>query len=266
MKIISLLDNLVYKQGLKAEHGLSFLLEIEDKRILFDTGQSDLFLHNATKLGILPETIDAVILSHGHYDHTGGLYPFLRENTKAKVFAKEAIFTPKYHGRERFIGCTKDDSILRNRFVPIHSVTELFPNLFIMPDIPISLNNDTHFKHFFVRPHDELIPDEFNDELFLVITRNHQINIITACSHRGITNICSAATQQFALPVNLIIGGFHTKESTLEQYNTIVKYMRQLQPRAIGVCHCTGVEKYADLRYDCDAKVFYHYTGHECLL
>lgn len=118
MKIISLLDNLVYKQGLKAEHGLSFLLEIEDKRILFDTGQSDLFLHNATKLGILPETIDAVILSHGHYDHTGGLYPFLRENTKAKVYAKEAIFTPKFHGRERFIGCTKDDSILRNRFVP----------------------------------------------------------------------------------------------------------------------------------------------------
>lgn len=263
MKIITLIENLTYKQGLVAEHGLSLYIESADKKILFDTGQSGLFMQNAQKMGINIEEIDSVILSHGHYDHTRGLYPFLQKNTKAKVYAKNEIFTPKYHGQNRFIGIDKNEALLTNRFVPINAITEIYQDVFIMPDIPIQNPVDTHFRGLTIKQNNEFITDEFNDELFLVIKQNEQINIITACSHRGITNICKTATGYFKLPVNLILGGFHMKECTSVQYVEITNYLKILNPKSVGVCHCTGIDKYAELRNDCDTAVFYNFTGSE---
>lgn len=261
MKIITLIENLVYKQGLVAEHGLALYIETENKKILFDTGQSGLFLQNASKLSINIEDIDTLVLSHGHYDHTGGLYPFLEKNSKAKVYAKPEIFIPKYHGQNRFIGIEKNDILLKDRFIPIDSITEIAENIFIMPDIPIHNPIDTHFKGLTIKREDELITDEFTDELFLVLKQNYQINIITACSHRGVTNICKTATDYFKLPVNLILGGFHMKESTSTQYVEITNFFRHLKPQRMGVCHCTGIDKYAELRNDCNTIVFYNFTG-----
>ncbi len=102
MKITTLIENLVYKRGLFSEHGLSIYIETSNKKILFDTGQSGLFLENAKTLGISIDEIDAVVLSHGHYDHTGGLYLFLEKNSKAKIYAKRGIFTPKFNSHRHF--------------------------------------------------------------------------------------------------------------------------------------------------------------------
>jgi len=263
MKIITLIENLVYKQGLVAEHGLSIYIETETRKIIFDTGQSGLFLQNAEKLGIAIEDIDCLVLSHGHYDHTGGLYPFLEKNSKAKVYAKKDIFTPKYSGKNRFIGTPEIDEQLKNRMVYVDAMTEIAENVFIMPDIPISYSADTHFDGLNKKVGNAFVPDEFEDELFLVLRQNDKINVVTACSHRGITNICTAATEHFKLPVGLILGGFHMKNCSIQQYVDIKYYFRQLKPKSIGVCHCTGVEKYADLRNECEAHVFYNYTGYE---
>jgi 7,8-dihydropterin-6-yl-methyl-4-(beta-D-ribofuranosyl)aminobenzene 5'-phosphate synthase len=264
MKIITLIENLAYKQGLVAEHGLAIFIESENRKILFDTGQSGLFLQNAAILGINIEDIDILILSHGHYDHTGGLYPFLKKNFKAKVYAKNGIFTPKYHGADRFIGVEKNEALLKDRFIPLNSITEIVENIFIMPEIPIYNRIDTHFKGLTIKNNEnELISDEFSDELFLVIKQNNKINIITACSHRGITNICKAAVDYFKLPVNLLLGGFHMKESTQTQYTEISSFLKQLKPQHIGVCHCTGIDKYAELRNDCGTNVFYNFTASE---
>lgn len=266
MRVVTLIENLVYKQGLVAEHGLSLYIKAGDKKILFDTGQSGLFMQNAAKLGLNIEDIDMVILSHGHYDHTGGLYAFLQKNTKAKVYAKNELFTPKYHGQSRFIGIKRNEDMLKDRFVPIHEVTEVCPDVFIMPDIPILSSNDTHFKGMLVKQGEFFLPDEFSDELFLGLKQNGLINIITACSHRGITNICKSAIDYFKLPVGLILGGFHMKDCTTSQCEEIINYLKQLQPKMMGVCHCTGVEKYALMHNDCHSPVFYNFTGHEVLL
>ena len=83
MKISTLIENLVNKKGLSAENGLALYIETGNKKILFDTGQTGLFMKNAKVLGISIEDIDILVLSHGHYDHTGGLYPFLAKNNKA---------------------------------------------------------------------------------------------------------------------------------------------------------------------------------------
>lgn len=263
MRIITLIENLVYKQGLVAEHGLSLYIETDKQKILFDTGQSGAFVQNAQKLNINIGNIDSLVLSHGHYDHTGGLYPFLEKNAKAKVYAKKDIFTPKYHGHNRFIGTLRNETLLKDRLVNMDAITEIAENIFIMPNITISNPTDTHFKGLNIKQGKEFITDEFDDELFIVIKQNEQINILTACSHRGITNICTTAIEYFKLPVGLIIGGFHMKECTSEQYLHIMHYFRQIKPQSIGVCHCTGIEKFAEMYNECDARVFYNFTGNE---
>jgi 7,8-dihydropterin-6-yl-methyl-4-(beta-D-ribofuranosyl)aminobenzene 5'-phosphate synthase len=261
VKIVTLIENLVNSGGLVAEHGLSLYIETGNRKILFDTGQTGLFLQNALELGISIEDVDTLVLSHGHYDHAGGLYPFLKANSKAKVFAKNSIFTPKYFDKTRFIGTNINEELLKDRLFYIEEITELEENIFIVPQIPIHHPVDTHFKGLFKKEDDEFSDDEFNDELFMVLRQNERINIITACSHRGITNICTTANDYFKLPAGLILGGFHMKDCTCEQYIHITNYFQQLQPKSIGVCHCTGTEKFADLYRECDSHVFYNFTG-----
>jgi 7,8-dihydropterin-6-yl-methyl-4-(beta-D-ribofuranosyl)aminobenzene 5'-phosphate synthase len=261
MKIVTLIENLVNSEGLVAEHGLSLYIETDNRKILFDTGQTGLFLQNAKKLGVSIEDVDALVLSHGHYDHAGGLYPFLKANSKAKVYAKRSVFTPKYIDKTRFIGANINEELLKDRLFYIEEITELEENVFIVPHIPIHHLVDTHFNGLFKKISDEFSDDEFEDELFMVLKQQNQMNIITACSHRGITNICTTANDYFKLPTGLILGGFHMKDCTCELYMHITNYFQQLQPKSIGLCHCTGIEKFADMYRECDSHVFYNYTG-----
>ena len=266
MRIITLIENVVNGGNLQAEHGLSLYIETDKQKMLFDTGQSSLFIKNAEKLGIDIAEINALVLSHGHYDHTGGLYPFLKKNSKAKVYTKAGIFIPHYRGRTRFLGTPYHENILETRLVFVDSVTEIAENIFIMPNTDIHHPVDTNFKGFNKKMGSKFVPDEFDDELFLTIKQNDKINILTACSHRGISNICATATNYFKLPVGLILGGFHMKECSVEQYIHITHYFRTLQPESIGVCHCTGIEKFADMRMECDSHFFYNFTGNEVLI
>jgi len=266
MRIVTLIENLVYQNGLVAEHGLSIYIETENCKILFDTGQSGLFLQNAFTLGIKIEEIESLVLSHGHYDHTGGLYSFLEKNSKAKIYAKNSIFTPKYSGNSRFIGTPENEERLNNRMIYVDSITEIAENIFIVTDIPISNSIDTHFNGMYKKADGNFIPDEFDDELFLLFKHNNKINIITACSHRGITNICKTATEHFDLPIGLILGGLHMKNSTIEQNEHLIQFFRQIQPESLGVCHCTGIERFAELRKDLESDVFYNFTGNEVVI
>lgn len=261
MKIITLIENLVTAPELTAEHGLSLYIDTGTKKLLFDTGQSGLFIQNAEKLGIDISEIDSLILSHGHYDHTGGLYPFLDKNKKAKVFAKKEIFTPKYNGKTRFIGTLPDKEKLADRLVFVETITEIAPDVFIMPTIELHHEIDTNFTRLYKKEGNSFSDDTFDDELFLVIRQNQHINIITACSHCGITNICTTAADYFKLPIHLILGGFHMKDCGIGQYVHITHYLQKMQPKLIGACHCTGIEKFASMFNDFECKVFYNATG-----
>jgi len=261
MKIVTLIENLVKTGGLYAEHGLAIYLEAGNRKILFDTGQTGAFIYNAPKLKVDIEDIDVLVLSHGHYDHCGGLYAFLEKNRKARVYAKQGLFTPKYHGQYRFIGIPEREDLLRDRLFYIDSITEIADDVYIMPEIKILNSEDTHFENLFIKQDGRFIQDQFAEELYLVAPHQGMINIITACSHRGITNIGEAATNYFDLPVNLILGGSHSQDCTPEQYRFQLDYFRRLNPKLLGVSHCTGVEKYADLKRDLGSMVFYNYTG-----
>jgi len=260
MQVVTVIENLVYQKGLIAEHGLSFYFEGNHKKILFDTGQTGSFIHNAALLGIDLSAVDAVVISHGHYDHAGGLLPFLKMNSKAKVYLKKEAFFPKYHSSGEFIGIASD-TIPDHRFEYVDEPVELDQGIFIMPDIPLEYPDDTHFNHMQVRINDKLVDDRFEDELYIAYIENNQLSIISSCSHRGIINIMEAATAHFSLPVHTILGGFHIRTCPDHQMETLVRYFREISPKSIGICHCTGVEKYAWLQKRLGDKIFYNYTG-----
>lgn len=260
MRIITLIENLAYNRGLIAEHGLSFYIETGKRKILFDTGQSDSFLKNAVILGIDLSDIDAVIISHGHYDHTGGLYPFLRMNYKAKVFVKKEAFHPKFHNQS-FIGINYDSNLLNGRTEYVNTALEIDKNLYIMPDITIKNTIDTNFQQFNIQTADGASADMFQDELYIAIKHSDEISIISSCSHRGITNIIDSAVSYFNLPVNTILGGFHIRNCESVQLDAITMCLKRFSVKSIGACHCTGVEKYAALKYRLGENVFYNHTG-----
>lgn len=126
-KITTLVENAVYGRNLQAEHGLSLLIENNGYKILFDTGQSDLFIHNATLSDIEIAEVNFLILSHGHSDHTGGLRHFLSVNKKASVICKQEALYRKFKDK-RENGVIDSNLLDLSRFRFITGQTELFPD------------------------------------------------------------------------------------------------------------------------------------------
>lgn len=259
-KITVLVENCVYSHHLRGEHGLSLLIETAEHKILFDTGSSNLFAHNARLLGYDLSEVDYLVLSHGHSDHTGGVKHFLKLNSKAKIVCKREILDPKFKG-ERENGFKYASKISSDRFVFVDSDTELLPGIFILSSIPITNPNDTHFDKFDVLREGTLKPDTFEDELALVLSDQMSYSLVSACSHRGITNILEAAEQQFkSQTLSLLLGGFHIHTASQDKFSTIADHLEHTQPQSLGVCHCTGVEKFALFKQQFE-QTFYAHTG-----
>ena len=262
MNIVTLIENLTYNQGLYAEHGLSIYIKAVKKNLLFDTGQTGCFIKNAEKLKIDISDVDALIISHGHYDHTGGISEFIKVNNKAKIYIKETAFEKKIHNDGRQIGIPIKYEEISDRVSFVKKAVEIDKNIFICPDIKIYNKNDTHFDNLFVKRKDGAIEvDEFDDELYLAVIKENTVNIFSGCSHRGITNILQSAIDRFKLPISHVIGGFHTRNEVLKTIHNIAHYFEKADVCSLGACHCTGVEEYAELKSILKDKIYYNYTG-----
>jgi 7,8-dihydropterin-6-yl-methyl-4-(beta-D-ribofuranosyl)aminobenzene 5'-phosphate synthase len=262
MRIITLIENLVYQKGLVAEHGLSFYIEIDGMKFLFDTGQGKNFILNAHQLGIDISAIDKLIISHGHFDHAGGINDFLKENIKASVIMKREALYPKYSGKLE-IGVEHDANLPIDRIEFIESARQLSESLFVMPTITSYFPIDSHKKGFSVQVDGAIVPDPFDDELFLCIRNAQRLIVISSCSHNGITNILETAKKSFNKSVSEVIGGFHVRESTLEEKRHIANYLNYNEVESIGICHCTGIETYNYLKGICQGNVYYNCTGNK---
>ena len=260
-KITTLAENSVYGKGLQGEHGLSLLVEAGEHKVLFDTGASDLFLRNARLLGLDLSDVEYVVLSHGHRDHTGGLYAFLKMNSVAKVVCKREVFRKKFKN-ERENGMLHPEALDKSRFWLVDETTEIVPGVFAFPDVKVVDRNDTHFEHFFTEIEGEMRPDTFEDELALVLKGEKSLSVLSACSHRGITNIIRAVQNAFpGLGLKLVMGGFHIHNAEEEKFNVISAFLGMKLPKRLGVCHCNGIDKYALFRQQFNDRVFYNYTG-----
>lgn len=260
MKIVTLIDNYTRKKGLAAEHGLSIYIETESERILFDTGQSGALVSNAEGLGVDLSKIDAVVLSHGHYDHTGGLMKVLEINPCAKVYCQKDALLKKYKNKGEYIGIPFDPMRIPNPIM-VNMRIAIAENISIISDIPIIYPDDIHFMGFTTERGGVVSDDLFSDELFLLIEKDGYRHIITGCSHRGILNIMAAAVHESPLPIGTVLGGFHMMGQDERAVSATIERMKEFGPRRIGVGHCTGIDGYAMMKNVFGGQVFYNSAG-----
>lgn len=266
IKVTTVVENTTFQPELQAEHGLAFHIEADGVNILFDTGQTDLLLQNALTLGIDLLEVDAVVISHGHYDHIGGLNAFLELNKRAKVVIKRRAFDDKYHGTIRYVGSALDSRLSEGRICFVEDIVELTDGVRVVPDIPIIDAGATHLKGFKVKQDGRFEQDWFEDELFMSISTPDGLVVISSCSHRGIVNIVDAAQKAFNSKVRMVLGGFHLLNALPEEVERTVAYFEQLQLEKIGVCHCTGLDAYAALKSRMPNAVYYSSVGSRLIL
>ncbi len=239
------------KEGIRAEHGFSVLLERGATRILFDTGQSDVFWQNAEVLGKDLTRMDAVVLSHGHYDHTGGLLRLAQSSFRGPVLAHEDVFVSRYKEEEgkplKYIGCPYSRAHLESRglfFRFVGPYEEVAQDVFFISGVPATNDFETGDPRLVVKDEKGRIrPDPFHDDAALYVRTQEGIIVILGCSHRGAINILTQIlTLEGDVPILLIIGGMHLARVGSEQVVQTIKTLEALAPRMIAVSHCTGQE------------------------
>lgn len=237
MKIVVLVENTSTNEKLSCEHGLSLYIEAKNHKILFDMGQTELFAENAQKLDIDLTEVDIAILSHGHYDHGGGLRKFLEINQKARIYVSKYAFEPHYNGTEKYIGL--DVNLLGSkRLVYTDGVVEIEKGLTLYHCNDRDKSYDLGSFGLNKKIEDRFVPDDFLHEQYLCVEENGKKVLFSGCSHKGILNIA-----EWFQP-DVLIGGFHFSKLPLDE--TLEGYAKILDgfDTAYYTCHCTGVEQY----------------------
>ena len=224
MKIVTLVENSCGNENCIAEHGLSIYIETDNHKLLLDTGQTDAVVKNAKVLGIDLTAVDTVILSHGHYDHSGGILPFSKLNRTAQLIMQRSAAEPHYNG-ERYIGIDTDILKLPNIQL-IDGDMELDDELFLF-------SGKTE--------------DDFMHEQCLVITQNGKRWLLSGCAHNGILNILDRYKELFDSHPDYVITGFHMMKRegkhTEEEKAVIIQTAQELSQldTVFYSGHCTGI-------------------------
>ena len=240
MKITVLAENTACRDDLAAEHGLSLFCETADAVFLFDMGQTDLFARNADVLGIDLARAEFAVLSHGHYDHGGGMAEFFRRNNRAPVYLTDRAFEGHYNGAEKYIGL--DLSLRENPRLIFTGDSHV-----IRPGFTLSTMNDMprpdSFGSFGLTKMSgsALVPDDFLHEQYLLVEEAGKRILLSGCSHKGILDI-----MRWYHP-DVLIGGFHF--SKLEDEGILAEAACRLNEFDTDyyTCHCTGASQAAFL-------------------
>ncbi len=243
MVVTLVMDNLE-GAGLQSEHGLSFLVETGQGDVLFDVGASDALFHNMLKLHKRPGRVKAVALSHGHYDHTGGLARLMELAPDVKLYAHGDVLKPRFiihehdakpigmpesslHSAGGMLRCEDPQMLLPG--VWLSGAVKLVPE-YTVPANPVFQIDDHGIK-----------TDLFDDERCMVLQHEGRTTVLLGCSHRGVeNNILTAMELAGTKKLDRVVGGMHLGSAGNDRLNRLVRFLDTQQIGEVVCCHCTG--------------------------
>src|SRR5699024_929232 len=250
MGIVTLIENQISdREDLYNEHGLSIYIEVDGKNVLFDTGQSGNFIDNAKKLNIDLKELDCVIISHGHYDHSGGFERLIKEvNPNIKLYIGEGFFDKKYNlnqdGDYEFMGNSFNEEFLKENNIEVEYINKdrvkITDNLSIFTNFIRNKEFENTNQNMYLKKNDEYEKDKFLDEISIGVETSKGLSIVVGCAHVGIVNILDTIIQRTYKDICTLIGGTHLVKEDDEKINKIIEYIKDQDIETIAACHCTG--------------------------
>ena len=272
-KITTLVDNtapIMSGRKLIGEHGLAFLIETPDQKILFDTGQYMALENNARVLGVDLSEVDTVILSHGHYDHTGGLKHLLECNSHFSLYAHPHVFERKLikrNDRYREIGIpvSKNDLVKSGvKLILDAKSVEIAPGIITTGEIPQDVDFESVAPGFFIEKDGRKVPDSLVDDLALILMTGTGPVVVLGCSHRGIINTLRQVEKLTGKKhIRAILGGLHLVKATGQNLEVIAAQLRRYNLEKMVVGHCTGNPAVLALSQQFKGKVLLNTVGNK---
>ncbi|MBP7937596.1 MAG: MBL fold metallo-hydrolase [Phycisphaerae bacterium] len=270
LSITVLVENTANRGGLLAEHGLAFWVEVNDRCILFDSGQGMALTHNAAKLGIDLSTATEVALSHGHYDHTGGLSVAMPAFNRTTVYAHMAAFCDRFV-KESDDGFRSVGSPIESfdwlgkhvcRVVPtrMHPV-ELSEGVWLTGQIPRQNDFEDVGGAFYLNSACTE-PDAIVDDQALFVQTGNGVVVLLGCAHAGVINTVDYIGRLAGNSrIHAVLGGMHLLHANERRLNQTVQRLRDLDVQRIGLAHCTGFGPMARLYHEFPYRCFHCVTG-----
>ncbi len=247
-RITTLVEDTVNRRGLLAEHGLAFHIQSGEHSVLFDTGQTGLVVYNARRLGIALEEVEWIVLSHGHYDHVGGVGAVLRIARRAKVIVHPDALLPKYGrspgGVPRALGFGEPQlRVLRqlgDRLIQTRASVPVAERMYVTGEIDRAFSDGEGESGFF-RDGDCREPDPLWDDQALFIDLEDGIVVLLGCAHAGVVNTLACVERLTGgKRVLAVLGGLHLHSADQERIDEVIDLLRRLKPEVILPAHCTG--------------------------
>jgi len=268
--ITTLVENTVAQSGqaLLAEHGLSFYIEAGDRKILFDTGQNLAISNNARVLGIDLKQIDTVVLSHGHYDHSGGLQSVLESNRNFALYGHPDVFSPKVkktNGNYKYIGIPVAKNDIVNCGISLNLEREpvkVAPGVVTSGEIALENDFEDVESDFFLKKENEITRDTLADDQCLILETAKGLVVLLGCSHRGVINTLNhVARIKGTDNIHAILGGFHLGKAPNAKLAKIIEHLRGFDLNMVGVGHCTGPRAFLALANEFKDRAFLNTVG-----
>lgn len=248
MKIHILADNRTRERGFLAEHGLSLFIEYGNMHILFDTGQSDVYQHNAALMDVDLQKTDCIVLSHGHYDHCGGLTYFPKSDRFPKIYAHETAFAKRYVQNPdgtiyREIGipwsCEERENF-ENSIIYTRKNKEIAPGVHLCGEIPSTMAFEEVPRGFYCG--EDYSHDFIKDEQMLVLNGEKGLSLFLGCSHPGIINCLHHAAKLFpGEKIHMLMAGMHLDGVSPLRLQMTIQHMIDLDIQKVVPLHCTGI-------------------------
>ena len=272
MKITIICENTVGRRIGLGEHGFSAYIETEQGNYLFDTGSGHSVVRNSLELNKDLRTIEKIFLSHGHFDHTGGLPEVLKLKGRVDVHAHAHVFLDRIHvmkdnekETKKFVGLPYKKKYLESlgaHFIFNKDFTEVLKGVFLTGEVPRKTSFEKPDPVLFSEIDGKTEQDIFSDDQSLILDTKKGLILVLGCAHSGMINIINYVIDKTGKDkFYAILGGTHLDFLTPEQLEESIKILKKTKIEKMGVCHCTGMRAAFRLQQEFGDRFFYGHVG-----